>query len=97
MDAAVHKFLGDIVTDGAGSVDPELHEEMIKELADRLENYLVDMYVRHLSRRECEEFIQLNKSGATSAAVEQYLKEHIPNIQQLMNQAFMEFRRQYIA
>lgn len=93
----VKNFLESLLNDtGMTTLDPEMREEMIKELYVRLDNYLTSTIVNNLPAENMEEFIKMNEDKKPQAEIEQFLKDKVPNSQDIFAQAFMEFRDLYL-
>lgn len=93
----IRTFLEGLLADsGMQIVDNEMHEEMIKELFARLDNFITSTIMDNLPPDQLEAFIKLNEEGKSRAEVEQFLKDKIPNTQEVMTKAFMEFRDLYL-
>jgi Mg/Co/Ni transporter MgtE len=90
-------FLDGLLQDaGMTSLDKEMHDEMIKELFARLDNYLTATLVEKLTPEDTETFIKMNEEKKSKEEVEKFLQEKLPNAQETMTNAFMEFRDLYL-
>lgn len=93
----VKNFLESLLNDaGMATVDAEMREEMIKELYVRLDNYFTSTIVNNLPPENMEEFIKMNEEKKPQAEIEQFLKDKIPNAQDIFAKTFMEFRDLYL-
>ena len=93
----VRSFLEGLLTDaGMTSLDDEMREEMLKELYGRLDNHLSATIIDNLPPENLDEFIKLNEDGKTKEEIESYLKEKMPNAQEVLAKAFIEFRDLYL-
>ena len=77
--------------------DDAMHEEMINELFARLDNYVAGIIVDNLPPANMDEFIKLNEEKSSQAEVETYLKEKVPNAQEILTKAFLDFRDTYLS
>jgi Mg/Co/Ni transporter MgtE len=90
-------FLDGLLQDaGMTSLDKEMHDEMIKELFARLDNFLTATLVEKLTPEDTEAFIKMNEEKKSKEEVEKFLQEKLPNAQETMTNAFMEFRDLYL-
>lgn len=97
IPADIRKFLEGILQDAnMTSLDETMREEMVKELYARLDSYLTSTIVRNLPPENLEEFTKMNEQKRPQPEIEQYLKDHLPNSQEVLSQAFMEFRELYL-
>ena len=61
-------------------------------LADAGVKLLASEIVDHMPPEHLESFIKLNESGAQRQEIEKFVKEHIPNSEEVFANAFLEFR-----
>lgn len=93
----VRTYLEGILQDaGMTSLDPQMHEEMLKELYARLDNHLTSVIAQNMPPEHLEEFIKMNEEGKGKLEVEAFVKEKMPNAQEVLAQAFSEFRDLYL-
>lgn len=93
MDPHIHSFLIELLHD-AGQTDlgPELEEVMVQDLATRLEDRLVLVCVQYLSEAQQEEV----KTIVNTEEIMAYLKREVPDFEQVVAQALVDFREVYI-
>jgi hypothetical protein len=91
-------FLEGIIDDSGMGKDlaPDVRDEMIKELFARLDSYITSTIIEHLPKEKVEEFAKMAQEGKSREEVEQYLKNTIPNSQEVFNKAFENFRNLYL-
>jgi hypothetical protein len=87
---------GLLIDAGMTSTEENLHEEMINELYLRLDNFIVATIINNIPDEDLEEFIRLNEEKRPKEELEKFLKEKIPNFQDVFAQAFIEFRDLYL-
>jgi ABC-type Fe3+/spermidine/putrescine transport system ATPase subunit len=51
---------------GISNLDEELREEMIKEVYERLDQYITSVIVEHMQPEHVDEFIRMNEEKKTS-------------------------------
>lgn len=93
----IRGFLEGILADAnMTSLDEQMHEEMIEQLFVRLDNFIISRIVEALPADKLDEFIGMQEKGAQKPEVEAYIKQHIPDAQQVFTDAFTEFRQIYL-
>lgn len=93
----IRGFLESLLEDaGMVSLDNQMHEEMIRELYARLDQHIISTVIENLSPQKIEEFIKMNEEKRPQAEIEQYLKENLPNAQDVFTKAFVGFRELYL-
>lgn len=92
----IEKFLNSIV-DHADQEDmtPELRQKMVENLAEHLDSYLTGVAIDQLSDPDLDAYDLLITSQPTPEQVQQFLMQHVPNIDQVMRQAMIDFKSQY--
>ncbi len=78
------------------NLDDAMREEMIKELYARLDNFMTSKIVDNMPSEFLDEFIKLNEDKKPQAEIETFLKDKMPNSQEVLSQAFIEFRDLYL-
>lgn len=97
IPAEIRSFLEGLLTDAnMTTLDDEMKEEMIKELFARLDSYITAAIVDNMPQEHLEEFIAMNESKKSREEIEGFLKEHMPNSQEVFTKTFMEFRDLYL-
>lgn len=93
----VQKFLDTLLQDaGMTFADEEMHEEMIKELFARLDNFITSAIINNMPPEHLDEFTKMNEEKKSQAEIEEYLKSNLPDSQEVLSKAFMEFRDLYL-
>ena len=93
----VRNFLDGLLTDAnMTTLDDNMREEMIKELYARLDNFITTAIIDNLPPEYLDEFIKLNEEKKPQAEIEQFLKDKMPNPQEVFANAFSEFRSLYL-
>ncbi|MBI2622802.1 MAG: hypothetical protein HYW64_01780 [Candidatus Levybacteria bacterium] len=93
----VRGFLESLLTDaGMTTLDETMREEMIKELYSRLDHFLTSKIIEVMPPEHLDEFIKLNEEKKSREEIEAYLKDKIPNSQEVFTKAFAEFRDLYL-
>lgn len=93
----IRNFLDGLLEEaGITSVEGELKEEMISQLYQRLNNFITSTIVDSLPPENIDEFIKMNEENRPQIEIEQYLKEKMPNSQDVFGKAFVQFRDIYL-
>ncbi len=97
IPADIKTFLENLIKEaGLIELDEPTHEEMVKELYARLDNYIASTIIDNLPEDSIEEFIQMNEAQKPQHEIEQYLQTKIPDANKVMTKAFMGFRDLYL-
>lgn len=97
IDPQVKIFIDNLLKDaGMTSVDEAMREEMVKELYVRLDNYLASVIAENLPQEHFDEFIKLNEEKKSREEVEKFLKDKVPDVDQVFAKAFAYFRTMYL-
>lgn len=93
----IRNFLDGLLKDaGMTTLDDQMREEMIKELYARLDNFITTAIIDTLPPEHLDEFIKLNEDKKPQVEIEQFLKDKMPNSQEVFSNAFSDFRSLYL-
>ena len=92
----IRSFLEGLLQDANMVLTDDLKEEMIKELFARLDSYLTTVIVDNMPAEHLEAFIKLNEENKSKEEVETFIKDHLPNAQDVFVKAFADFRETYL-
>lgn len=98
MSPEVQNFLNSIV-DQADQQDmtPQLRQKMIENLAQQLDGFLIGRAIDNLSDADLEAYDALVASQPGADQVQQFLMQHVPQVDQVMRQAMIDFKEQYVS
>lgn len=97
IPSEVRTFLEGLVQDsGMLNLEAETREEMIKELYARLDNFITSTIIDNMPPEYVEEFIKMTEQNKSKAEIEGYLKSKVPNAEEILAKAFIEFRNLYL-
>lgn len=97
MPSNIEQFLESIVNHAdEGDVTPEMHQEMMSILSQQLDSALLASAVEALPEDKLDDYEQLIASQPTAEQLQQFLSQHIPNLQDVYRLTMIEFRRQYV-
>lgn len=93
----VKSFLESLMTDaGVEAVDEAMKEQMVLELYSRLDNFIATTIIKDMPAEHTEEFIRLNEEGKSREEIDKFMREKIPNCEELFAKAFIDFRDIYL-
>ncbi len=94
----VRTYLENILQDAGmtTALDNQMKEDMMIELYKQLDNYLASVVIDKMPPEYVEEFIKLNEQVATKEQAEAFIKQKLPNAQQVLAEAFVHFRDMYV-
>ncbi|MCL4418994.1 DUF5663 domain-containing protein [Patescibacteria group bacterium] len=94
----IRNYLDGLLKDaGMTTLDDAMREEMIKELFARLDNFIASAIIEKLPPENLDEFIKMNEEKKSQAEIEQFLKDKMPNAQEVFANAFSDFRNLYLS
>lgn len=94
----IRNYLDGLLKDGGmTTLDDQMREEMIKELFARLDNFIASAIIEKLPPENLDEFIKLNEEKKPQEEIEQFLKDKMPNSQEVFANAFSDFRSLYLS
>lgn len=93
----IRQYLEDMLQDaGMLTLDDASRESMIQELFVQLDNYIASLIVQNLQPADLEIFIKMNEERKPKEDIEQFIKDRLPNAQELFTNAFIDFRNLYM-
>jgi len=97
IPAEVKTFLEGLLNDANVQFkDDAVREEMIKELFARLDQYLASAIVEYMPDEHLEAFMKMNDENKPREEVEAFIKDKIPNAQEVFAKTFADFRDLYL-
>lgn len=97
IPAEVRTFLESILEDaGMTNLNDQTHEDMVKELFVRLDNFMLTTIVEALPTNKIAEFTKMSETGKSKEELENYLKNNIPNSDEVFSRAMLQFRDLYL-
>jgi len=99
MDPNIKKFLTDLIKEaGMGALPQADQDKMIDELYVRLEDRLMLAVMEALPEQKKIEFQNKVEADEMDAKqVEEYIRQNVPNYEQVFAKAFAEFRELYLS
>lgn len=96
IPAEIRGFLEGLIQDSERIYEPEMQEEMIKELFIRLDSFIISAIIEHMPPEHLDEFIRLNDENKPKEEIEQFVKKTMPNAEEVFSKAFVDFRELYL-
>ena len=81
---------------GITDIDEGLREDMVNEIFVRLDKYIISVIIDNMDTADVETFIQMNEDKKSQEEVQKFILEKIPNAQEVMTKAFVDFRQLYL-
>ncbi len=85
-----------LVEKGVKDIPDSLKEQMIQDLSQRLQLWLMQAVVMHLPEENALEFEQLMESGTEQEKIMEFLQSKVSNISQIFEQEMLNFKRAYL-
>lgn len=94
----LEKFVEKVLEEkGMGAVQPEVYTQLKNDLMGRAQTIVDATVLRHLPDNKIPEFEKLLDDDATEpAALEQFCHTHIPNLDEIIAAALVNFRARYL-
>jgi hypothetical protein len=90
-------FLETLLEDAQiSSLDENKREEMLAELYERLDSFMAAKIVDNMPPEYLDEFIKLNQEKKPQEEIDKFVKEKMPNSEDVFTNAFVEFRNLYV-
>ncbi len=98
MPKEIKEFLETLLADAGlpTETDEATKEGMVKELYQRLDSFIASSIIDSLAPEKLDEFMKLTEEGKSKEEIEQFLQNNVPNSQEVMQKAFMDFREMYL-
>lgn len=95
--AEITVFLERVLDDGGMSnVEPAVREQMLNDLHARFRNALFASVITKLPEQDLPAFDALVQEHAPDERVQVFLRERIPNLDEYIAQAMLDFRKLYV-
>lgn len=77
-------------------LSPEVREELRNDLFLRLDDFIAARVIAAFSDEDVAKFEELLKEGKSQEEIQQFTIDHIPDYQNFLTQAFLEFQDIYL-
>lgn len=92
----IRGYLEGLLSDANMTLADSTREDMIKELYGRLDNFITGIVIDNLSSENLDIFLKMNEEKKSQPEIEAFLKEKMPNYQEVFRNAFSQFRELYL-
>lgn len=93
----IRAYLEDLIMEAQVPVfDDKSKEELIQYLFERLDRFLAAKIVENMKPEDTEEFIKMNEEGKSREEIDNFIREHMENAQDVFTRAFVDFRDFYL-
>ncbi len=75
---------------------PEMREEQLQQLYVRFDRFLTITIIENMDPSFLDKFMQMNEQNRTPQEIEAFLRNAIPNVEEVMTDAHTEFRKIYL-
>lgn len=97
IDPGLEAFLDSCLVDkGIKDVPKELHDQMMQDLAARLETWLMQSVFKKLEEKDAQPLERLMDKGATQQEIMQFLQSRVPNLQNIFAEEMVNFKKAYV-
>lgn len=93
----LYAFLDSCLYDkGIKDIPESLKEQMIKDLADRLQQWLMQSIFQHLPESAAPEMEKLLAKGSSQEEIMAFVGTQIPNISEIFKDEMVKFKQAYL-
>ncbi|MBI2601202.1 hypothetical protein HYW42_04555 [Candidatus Daviesbacteria bacterium] len=93
----VRGYLDNLLTEaGITAADGNMHKQLIDDLYVRLDNFLSTTILDNLPPEHLDQFSQMVDQKRPQQEIQQFLKEKIPNSEDVFAKAMLDFRDLYL-
>lgn len=92
----IRAYLENLLEDANINLTPELKESMLYDLYLRLEKKLIADAIENMEPADVEEFTKLIQSQNNREVIDQFIKSHLLNAQEIFTQSLVDFKTDFI-
>ncbi len=93
----IRGFIENLIREaGITPIDDAMNEEIILEIYSRLDNFITTTITENMPPEHLDEFIKLNEENRPKEEIEAFMREKMPNSQDIFAKAFVDFRDIYL-
>lgn len=93
----IRAYLEDLIAEAQVPVfDDKSKEELIQYLFERLDRFLAAKIVENMSPEDTETFIKMNEEQKPRDEIDNFLRDHMKDPQDVFTRAFIDFRDFYL-
>jgi len=93
----IRAYLEDLILEAQVPVfDDKAKAELVQYLFERLDRFLAAKIVENMKPEDTETFIKMNEEKKSREEIDQFIKDHMQNAQEVFTRAFVDFRDFYL-
>lgn len=93
----IRAYLEDLIAEAQVPVfDDKAKDELVQYLFERLDRFLAAKIVENMKPEDTETFIKMNEEKKSREEIDQFIKDHMQNAQDVFTRAFVDFRDFYL-
>lgn len=93
----IRLFLDSCLWDkGIKDVPEEMKEEMIRNLAARLNSWMMHAALMHLPNEYADEFEVLSENTSDPNLIQEFFQVKVPNLDKVLSESMIEFKKAYV-
>ena len=96
IPADIRVYLENLMEDANINVTPELKENMLYDLYLRLEKKLIADAIENMQPADVEAFTNLIQTQNNKEAIDEFIKTHLPNAQEIFVESLVDFKTDFI-
>jgi uncharacterized hydantoinase/oxoprolinase family protein len=81
---------------GVTDIPEDLKSNMITDLSDRLQKWLLQSIFMHISESAAAELEKLMESGASQEEIMEFLQTSVPNVNNIFGEEMLKFKEAYL-
>ena len=93
----IRAYLEDLIMEAQVPVENDsAKEDLTQYLFERLDRFLAAKIVENMKPEDTETFIKMNEEGKSREEIDNFIREHMQNAQEIFTRAFVDFRDFYL-
>lgn len=97
IPSEIRAYLEDLILEAQVPVENDnAKEELIQYLFERLDRFLAAKIVENMKPEDTETFIKMNEEGKPREEIDNFIRDHMQNAQEVFTRAFVDFRDFYL-
>ncbi len=93
----IRAYLEDLIAEAQVPVfDDKAKEDLVQYLFERLDKFLAAKIVENMTPEDTETFIKMNEDKKSREEIDDFIREHMTDAQDVFTKAFIDFRDFYL-
>lgn len=95
----MQKFIDDLVSArfAGGGITDEVRKELVKDATERLQQFIIESTLDKLSDQDVDTFAKMVEEKKSPQELQKFTTEHIPDYQNVMQNALQKFQEIYLS